>query len=424
MGRKVWALAAACAVSTVVCVGAAGAALVSAKPAPSAQTDGRVNALYVSGAKVYVGGQFTTVRGAGASSGGATRNRVAQIDLSTGEVQSWNPNANSTVQTIASGAGLVFLGGNFTTLGGQTAQRLAAVDPATGALVWKATLNGQVMAIDVANGLVYAGGYFTTANGASRPYLAAFDEQTGVLDTRWTPTANLEVKALAVSADGTRVYVGGDFGQLNGAAAAHLGAVSATTGASLAWASHPAYQVIDMDVAGGDVYVAGAGGGGNFARFDGATGASDWIGGTNGNIQAIAVIDDIVYVGGHFSAYCGHVAGSDTCPGGSTRQKLLALDADTGNLQPWNPGANSDLGIYSLADGGAGCWQAATSPAPARPISRGSRDSRRWPATPALRASPRRRRWRSPRASRSARRRFPRTSAGQRPIQVACAGTR
>ncbi|GIW09481.1 MAG: hypothetical protein KatS3mg061_0538 [Dehalococcoidia bacterium] len=48
--------------------------------------DDWVYALAVSGSTVYVGGGFTSV-------GGQTRNRLAALDAATGNVTSWNPNA-------------------------------------------------------------------------------------------------------------------------------------------------------------------------------------------------------------------------------------------------------------------------------------------------------------------------------------------
>ena len=38
----------------------------------------------------------------------------------------------------------------------------------------------------------------------------------------------------------------------------------------------------------------------------------------------------------------------------ATRHKLVAIDAVTGTLDPWNPGANSPLGVFGMAsDGGS-----------------------------------------------------------------------
>ena len=174
-------------------VGVADAA-VGTHPTATAGTNGRVNAIAFSGNLAYIGGSFTTA-------GTLTRNRAAAINITTGAVMGFNPNLNGTVQAIAVSGSTVFLGGSFTQAGGKGAARLVAVNAQTGAMIWKATLNAQVATLDVAHGNVYAGGYFTTANGAARPYLAAFAATNGALSNTWKPTADLEVKALAVTSD-------------------------------------------------------------------------------------------------------------------------------------------------------------------------------------------------------------------------------
>ncbi len=343
---------AACAAVVLLAVPMAQAAQVEDSPTPSSQTNGRVSAVDVAGNVAYIGGMFTAVRGAGAAAGtGVARNRAAAIDLATGDVTPWNPNVNGTVQTIAVSGNTVFMGGTFTTVGGKSAQRLVAVNASTGAIIWKANMDKEVMTLTLGHGLVYAGGYFTTANGSARSYLAAFNQTTGALSASWTPKTNLEVKALVLTTDGSRVVVGGDFSTLNGVASNHIGAVNTSSGASLPWASHEAYQVIDMDADANGVYVAGAGAGGNFARFSPTTGQLQWQGGTNGNIQAIAVLNGTVYVGGHYTQYCG-ATGADRCATFTSRSKLLAVDAATGTLQSWDPDANSVLGIFSLDGSG------------------------------------------------------------------------
>ena len=56
---------------------------VSSLPACSA-TNGDVNAVLVSGGALYVAGAFGQI-------GGATRARIARLDLSTGVAAAWNP---------------------------------------------------------------------------------------------------------------------------------------------------------------------------------------------------------------------------------------------------------------------------------------------------------------------------------------------
>ena len=80
------------------------------------------------GRRLYVGGLFTTI-------GGQPRGRLATIDKTTGLLTSWNPNANGLVRSIVVSRGKVFVGGEFTTIGGKPRTMFAVIDPETGQLV-------------------------------------------------------------------------------------------------------------------------------------------------------------------------------------------------------------------------------------------------------------------------------------------------
>ena len=76
--------------------------------------------------------------------------------------------------------------------------------------------------------------------------------------------------------------------------------------------------------------------------------------GPNGNVQAVAVLDGIVYVGGHYTDYCGPQSGQHTCTNPIARSKLLAVEETTGTLNTtWHPAANSTLGVFAM-DGSGG----------------------------------------------------------------------
>ena len=89
-----------------------------------------VNALAVSGNNLYVGGAF--------NGAGAFFNQVRNYLGSTttaGVLNSWDPNANNTVNAITTVGSAVIIGGTFTTInGGTAAVRLAIVDANTGVI--------------------------------------------------------------------------------------------------------------------------------------------------------------------------------------------------------------------------------------------------------------------------------------------------
>ena len=63
-----------------------------------------------------------------------TRNRVVKLDAATGAVDpTFNPNANNLVRDLDLSNGRVVIGGDFRQVGGQFRERLAMLDPTTGA---------------------------------------------------------------------------------------------------------------------------------------------------------------------------------------------------------------------------------------------------------------------------------------------------
>jgi PQQ-like domain len=331
----------------------ASAAVVQKHVTPSWQTNGRVNAIAVVGTTVYIGGKFTSVRPAGdpLGTGEVARNRVAAFDLQTGALLPWNPNASGTVQAIAVSGSTVYLGGSFTKIGGKGHQRVAAVDATSGTPIasWKPTVNAQVMTLTLGGADLYAGGSFTTVNGATHSYLVALNASTGATDSGFTGSADNSVLGSTMAAG--KLVIGGNFTHVNGGSQNHIAALNPTTGATMSWATHTPYGIVALASDANGVYAAGAGGGGNFAGFNPSSGSMLWQGGTNGNVQAIAVLNGDVYAGGHYTQYCGPQGGQHTCTNPVNRSKMLAVDEATGAIQSWNPAVNSTLGVFSLAAG-------------------------------------------------------------------------
>jgi hypothetical protein len=349
--------AAAAAALLLASASTASAAVVQSTSTPTWQTNGRVLSIQIVGSVAYIGGKFTSVRPAGdpAGTGEVPRNRAAAIDLSTQTLLPWNPNASGTVQAIAVSGSTVYVGGSFGMVGGKSHKDIAAVDATSGAPLasFKAKANAEVLTLQVASGNVYAGGQFTTMDGTAVGYLAAVDPTTGALNTGWSGTADAAVLASTLTPDGSRLVVGGDFTHVDGSSQNHIASLAPADGALQSWSTHTPYATIALASDSTGVFTAGAGSGGNFAGFT-QTGSMLWQGGTNGNVQAVAVLDGIVYVGGHYTDYCGPQSGQHTCTNPIARSKLLAVDETTGTLNTtWHPAANSTLGVFAM-DGSGG----------------------------------------------------------------------
>ena len=177
--------------------------------------------------KILAGGFFN-----GANSiGGQTRNYIARLDATTGLADSFNPDANNVVESIAVQAdGKILAGGGFTSIGGQTRNYIARLDAITGlADSFNPNANNSVSAIAVqADGKILAGGVFTSIGGQTRNYIARLDAITGLADS-FNPNPNSIVHSIAVQADG-KILAGGGFTTIGGQTRNRIARLDATTG--------------------------------------------------------------------------------------------------------------------------------------------------------------------------------------------------
>ncbi len=325
------------------------AVLVPDKPTVTAAPNGPIQAIAFSGNTVYLGGAFTSV-----VDGGTTypRNRLAAIDATTGHLLPWNPNASNIVRAVAVAGGAVYVAGDFNRVGGLTRVNIAKVDAVTGAVATNFVhqLDARGRALTTGNGMLYVGGDFITVDGTVRNRLAAFSLSTNALVAGWQPVANDLVRGLTFAHN--RVYAVGAFTRLNNSTARqHLGAVNPTTGA-LDNSFNAILRIDSHAIATSPtaVYVASDGSGGHLRAY-GLTGTDQFELTADGGFQGVAVLDDTLYLGGHFDHVCStaRTGANGTCLDGSVqRKKLAAVSVTGGALLPWTPNANSALGVYAL----------------------------------------------------------------------------
>jgi len=152
------------------------------------------------------------------------------------------------------------------TLAPTPAQSISASLSALDSPVWQT--NASVQGIAVAAGKAYVGGRFTSVrppgsplgtNEVGQAYLAAFDATTGALVTAFNPVLDGQVYAVAASADGSRIFVGGDFTTVNGVTRNRIAAFDTATGALVTtWKPSVSYRVKTISVAGNTVYFGGS----------------------------------------------------------------------------------------------------------------------------------------------------------------------
>lgn len=276
---------------------------------------------------MYVGGRFLTVRrGPGFSQ--QDQPFLAAFDSATGEwIDTFRPRLDGVVHAVAvsPNRSRLLVGGEFTSVNGDAAAAgLVALDPLTGEVDpgWTATVShmaGQtpvVMDIEVVGQSVFVGGTFTHIegpNGAHRARvwrLAKLEGASGRVDTSFRgQVSGARVFSLGASPDGQRLYVGGYFQVVNGVDTKWFATLDTSTGdfAPVAQGLPPAPQPIDRVTPVFDIE----------ATADRVFLASDWhylhvldattnerhylywAGGQGGDFQALKLVDDVLWAGGH-----------------------------------------------------------------------------------------------------------------------------
>ncbi len=249
--------AAARADSAPLVPGPADPVTVTADALPTTQIDGVGWAQAIVGDTVYVGGSFTSARPAGAPAGTqeTPRSNLLAYDIRTGVlIASFAPVVNGQVLAVTASpdGSRLYIGGDFTAVDGQTRNRVAAFDTATGALVagFSPSVSSQVRALAATNSTVYLGGSITAVGGVSRTRLAAVRAADGGL-LPWAPVPGVglttgnrnpdaalngrtsnDVMALVVTGGGAQVVAGGRFDTMNGVDATGVAALDGVTGAT------------------------------------------------------------------------------------------------------------------------------------------------------------------------------------------------
>jgi hypothetical protein len=345
-------------------------------------TTGIVYTIEVVDDVVYLGGDFLSVSG-------QSRESIAAVDRATAQVTPWNPGALGSVRAIAVTPNAIWVGGSFSKIGQFQRIGLAALDPVTGVAQAPDPSPGGVRALKTSGDTLFVGGYFSSIAGVQRASAAALDAMTGEL-LDWDAQVSGSVRDLAL--DGGNVYLGGAFSSVGGQPRASLAAVDASTAAVLPW--NP--DVTPRPSGGGSVQTLVTAGGRIFAggwfTSTGPTVARShlaavdllsgevlpWSPQVSSEVQALRVLDGVVYAGGSFGVSAVdsvsgttlwsvptwgtvldlaieggtiYAGGSFSKMGGQPQDKVAALDASTGAVQAW--GAVPDGPVHAIAvDGG------------------------------------------------------------------------
>jgi hypothetical protein len=257
-----------------------------------------VFSLAVSGTNLFVGGQFTTA-------GGVSANNIAQWNGS-----SWSAlgsGMNGAVSALVVSGTNLFAGGSFATAGGVFVKYIAQWNGS----YWSALgsgMNSTVTALAVSGTNLFAGGYFTTAGGVSATNIAQWN---GI---SWSPLGsgmNGTVESLAVS--GNNLFAGGYFSAAGGVSATNIAKWNGSSWSPLG--SGLNNEVLALAAAGNNVFAGGyfTTAGGVSAYFIAEWNGSSWSAlgsGLNNTVTALAISGNNLFAGGLFTT-AGGVSAND-----------------------------------------------------------------------------------------------------------------
>jgi outer membrane protein assembly factor BamB len=245
-------------------------------------------------------------------------------------------------------------------------------------------VNGTVYAMASRGNTTYLGGDFTKltnpATGASRPAhgLAAIDRRTGRPVPGFSASTNGAVRSLAFAPGSNRLYVGGLFDHMDGAAVRHLGAVTPTGALIRGFKGSATGGVFDLVVNSNSLYVAG-----KFAQIDGVgrsglaklnatTGAitQSWnpeLG--KGRPVALTLGPNGLVIGGRFASV-----------NGKARRNLAAVTLGSGATTSWSPRGDCPKGcpVFDVDASGTSIFAAIGGPGGALTAYNATTGAVRW----------------------------------------------
>jgi hypothetical protein len=302
--------------------------------------NGPISAIVVTNNTVYIGGDFSYV--------GPRTGPMTVFDTGTGQLLTGSLRVGGQIKAVVSdGLGGWFIGGTFTNVGGIAITNLAhldahlTIDPGFNAKVAGTAVNALLLD----GSRLYIGGSFTRINGAANSG-GLFGLNSGNASLAWNPVLSGTVNALVLNAG--LIYAGGNFTTVGSSNVASLAAIS-TNAAALATGWMTATNgadaaVLTLAISGTNIYV-----GGQFANIGGkarnrlaaislVTGVSGtWNPNPNGIVRALWLTDTNAYVGGDFTTIAvasrrGFASLGLTGTGTAAALDLQILSASTVNL--------------------------------------------------------------------------------------------
>ncbi len=299
----------------------------------SNRVNGEIKAIAVDeeNSVIYLGGEF--------SRAGKLARYGALLDEEALVPESANFPNGTVLTSVSDGKGGYYIGGEFSMVGGKYRHGLAHINSEGSVSDFASGLNlndkVQSLALDEDN--LYFGGSFTTSN-AFNSYGGALNKSDASINMNF-PIIDGQVYT-SVSDGNGGLFIGGLFSFVGGVKRKNLAHIN-DDGEVTDWNPEANERVYALALNEDILYV-----GGNFQHVGGkdkqfiaavevSSGiVTEWNPSANSSIRSIIVDDEngIVYLGGFFVSV-----------GGQARNRIAAIDADTGLATAWNPGADKEV---------------------------------------------------------------------------------
>ena len=162
--------------------------------------------------RLFAGGQFRRARGQGAAAW-TVRETIAAFAPSSGALLGWHVPTGTIEEGQKAYAMAPTCGQLNVAYGGNNRAIAFHLDTGTtGGKKWQVNTSGNVQAITVTGGQVVIGGHFTSIGGFSRNRIAALSMGSGEVDPAFDPSLTGQWGGpWALTADASHLYVGGQF---------------------------------------------------------------------------------------------------------------------------------------------------------------------------------------------------------------------
>jgi uncharacterized repeat protein (TIGR01451 family) len=307
---------------------------------------GHITTMVRNGATLYLAGGILSVNG-------KPKDKIAAIDIQTQQLSDWAPTIDGMVKNMLVANNGIYLVWHYTAAQEQPKPNIGLFDLKTGQRInWTidfsnvairdALLWGSIQDIDIADHTLYLLGGFTSFDAMNQ--ILSIDLTTSKASLK-TPQIGGRLYNIKVTND--RLYLGGWFSQVEGKERMNLAALDLATHQLLSWfpVNVPVISDANFDIRGNTVYVGNSflelNGPNILFAIDATTGENKWTSHLDGGVFCLAVSDNSLFAGGHFSSGSGHL-----------RKNLAAIDLATHTVTDWDPAVgNGSVSKLLLSNG-------------------------------------------------------------------------